>query len=212
MRRRILELTDDSHANVSSMARQLKSKYRDFVDYADVQQELYIWYLTHGHKIEEWAEQHHPKTVQAYIMKSLRNHGEKYCRSEKAARTGYSPDDEFFYTIQMCAEMLQLYFDPEWMLPAYQLGEHTSNKKPPSEGGNLMAMVADVGRAYESMSQGDRDLLRRIYDGERPVREAMEFEAMCNGITYAAQDMRIRRILGRLRKQLGGPAPFEEEQ
>lgn len=207
--RRPVEIPEEIHAAVSSCAKQLRSRYRDFAEYEDIQQELYIWYLKNHRKVEAWEDEYSTRTVQRLTMKALRNAGEKYCRAEKAERSGYAVEDEFFYTIPMVADMLTLYFDPDWMAPAVNVTGETA-KKPPQEGGNLMAMVADVGKAYEAMPEPDKELLARIYDGERPVREAIEFEALTNGITHGAQDRRIRRVIGRLRAGLGGPRPYEE--
>lgn len=206
-----IEFLEIDHANVSQVARQLTSRYRDYVEYEDVQQELYVWYIKHYRKVDAWREEHHEKTAQRLILKSLRNAGEKYCRKEKADKDGYEVEDEFFYSIGMVSDMLQLYFDPDWSAPTVTL-EHTSEKRPAGEGGNLMAMVADVGRCFEQMPEADQELLQRIYGGDYPVRDAMAYEAAMNDITIGAQDRRIRRVVGRLRAKLGGPRPYEEDE
>lgn len=195
-----------------SVAKQLRSRYAPWVEHADIVQELYVWLVQYGHKAVAWREEYDAKTADRLLARSLRNHGEKYCRNEKAVRSGYSPDDEFFYSISMIADILQLYFDPDYMEPgSIQLGR-TSSGKPASEGGNLMTMVADVGSAYQQMPAWDQAVLEEVYGGDRPVREALNFLALQWGISYGAADKRIRRILGRLRKNLGGPRPFEENE
>lgn len=207
----VTEIPESIHAAVASTARQLRSRYRDFAEYEDIQQELYIWYLKSHHKVAKWEEEHHPKTVQRLVMKSLRNCGEKYCRKEKADRLGYEPDDEFFYTIPMVADMLQMYFDPDWMMPrGIELTQQGGGGKPPQEGWNLPAMVADVGSAYEALPEPDRDLLWRVYGGDVPVREAIESLALEWDVTHNAADHRVRRVVGRVRAKLGGPRPHEE--
>lgn len=197
---------------VSSVARQLKSRYYDFVDREDVEQELWVWLLEHGDKVSVWDEQYEsPRTVERLIARSLRNAGEKFCRREKATKTGYEPEDEFFYSISMVADLLQLYFDPEYMFPgSIQYGESGSGK-PPQEGGNLQAMVADVGRAYEALSEHDQWLLALVYEGP-DRKDGITFLSVEWGVSYDAADKRIRRVLGRLRKNLGGPRPFEEDE
>lgn len=207
-----LEIPEFIHATVASVARQLRSRYRDYVEYEDVQQELYIWYLKGHHKVAKWEAEHHPKSVQRLVAKSLRNAGEKYCRKEKAAQVGYETDDEFFYTIPMVADMLQLYFDESWREPrGMGMSDKTSSGKPASEGWNLQAMVADVGQRYEQLGEADRELLAYVYDGTRPTREAISFLALEWQVTPNAADHRIRRVLGRIRAALGGPRPHEEE-
>lgn len=206
----VTEIPESIHAAVASVARQLRSRYRDFVEYEDVQQELYIWYIKNHRKVAAWEEEHHEKSVARLVNRSLRNAGEKYCRKQKAEMSGYEPDDEFFYSIPMVADMLQLYFDPDWMEPAaIQLGT-VSSGKPAEEGWNLQAMVADVGKCYEQMPTADQHLLREVYGGEVPVRDAIAWLALEWECTPNAADHRIRRVLGRLRAKLGGPRPYPE--
>lgn len=205
-----VEFLDIDHANVASVSRQLRAKYRGFVEYEDVQQELYLWYIRQYHKVEEWRENYHEKTAQRMILKSLHNVGETYCRREKAEASGYSPADEFFYSIRMVEDMLVLYFDPDWSAPSVAPHDEPVSHTPPSEGGNLMAMVIDVGHAFEKAATRDKDLLARIYGGDFPVSDAIAYEAAMNSITPSAQRKRIDRVLGRLRKELGGPNPNTE--
>lgn len=207
-----LPWTEADEAVLSSVARQLRSKYYGYVDVDDIRSELYVKLIELEEHIVEWREQHSPKVADRILARSLRNHGEKYCRREKAAYCGYEVDDEFFYSITMVAELLQLYFDPEYMMPgSIELGQ-TASGKPASESGNLQAMVADVGRAYEQMPQKDQEVLAFVYDGAAPVRDNLNFLALTWDCSYGAADKRIRRILGRLRKHLGGPRPYEETE
>lgn len=206
-----VEIPKHVHAAVDSAAKQIRSRFRDYVEYEDVAQELYIWYLKHTRKVAEWEDQYHPKSVQRLLVKSLRNAGEKYARREKAAKVGYEPEDEFFYSIPMIADMLQLYFDPHWREPkgmAYDQVKTSGGEA--SDGMNLVAMVADVGKAYEALSATDQELLRYVYAGD--PRAAITVLALEWDITPNAADHRIRRVLGRIRAALGGPKPYDEEE
>lgn len=207
---RVTEIPDLIQASVSSASRQLRSRYRDYCEYEDIQQELYIWYIKNHERVAAWEEQYHEKSVARLVAKSLRNAGEKYCRKQKALSVGYEPDDEFFYTIPMVADMLQLYFDPEWMEPRAIELTTSSSGKAPNEGWNLQAMVADVGRAYEALPASDQHLLREVYGGNVPVRDAIAWYALEWGITQNAADHRVRRVVGRVRAKLGGPRPYAE--
>lgn len=206
----VQEFTNEDNAAVSSASKILCSRYRDFVEYEDVQQELYIWLFKKYATVQGWREELSEKHAERTLIKSLRNAGERYCREQKAQMSGYEPDDEFFYTIPMVSDMLQLYFDPEWTAPPALEMTQTSGGKPPQEGWNLQAMVADVGKAYEAMPAKDQDLLHRIYGGESTVRDAIAFEALEWDVTIGAADRRIRRVVGRIRSQLGGPRPYKE--
>ena len=205
------EYTNQDHAAIASATKILVSRYRGYVEYQDVQQELYLWLFKNYDKAERWRAEHGEAHAERMVVKALRNCGERYCRSEKSEKDGYSTDDEFFYSIPMVADLLQLYFDPDWMMPGGLELTTTSDGKPASEGGNLIAMVADVGRAYEALPAPDRALLEEVYD--RPshdVGNAIAVLALHWEITQTAANSRIRRVVGRLRAKLGGPSPYRE--
>ena len=205
--------TPADEAAVSSAARILRAKYRNFVDYADIQQELYLWLILNYEKVQNWRETRDEEHAERTLVRALRNAGERYCRNEKAEQSGYSTEDEFFYSIPMVADLLQLYFDPDWMMPNGLELDKTSGGTPAQEGGNLMAMVADVGRAYGALPAPDKALLREIYDNDdQGVRDAVAVKSLDWDCSLSAANSRIRRVVGRLRAQLGGPAPWRNEE
>jgi len=208
---KVAEFTELDNAAVASASRILTSRYRAYCEYEDIQQELYVWMVKKYDKVLEWREEYSEKHAERMLVRALRNAGERYCRDEKAQQTGYEPSDEFFYTIPMVSDMLQLYFDPDWTAPAALQLTQTSGGKPPQEGWNLQAMVADVGKGYSHLSRTDQELLKRVFGGEVPVRDAIALEALWWGITVGAADRRIRRVVGRIRSQLGGPRPWRNE-
>lgn len=207
-RRSTIEFTPADLAAIASACKIVQAKYRGYVDFEDLQSECYVWLLANYKRVEEWREEYSEKHAERTVLKGLRNAAERYARREKAAFEGYKPDDEFFYSIPMVADMLKLYFDPErFAVPAQVLGQ-TSSGKPASEGGNLMAMVADVGRAYEALPAHDRQLLFWVYGSGV---QAENIQALANEweVTFSAANMRVRRIVGRVRAQLGGGSPYD---
>lgn len=207
---RVKEFTEADHSAVTSAARILRSRYRDYCEYEDIQQELYLYLIKKYESVLFWREAYSEDHSHRMVVKMLRNFGEKWCRDQKADLVGYEPEDEFFYTIPMVQDMLQLYFDPDWMMPPALEPVQGSGGKPPEEGFNLPAMVADVGKAYERLPQGDRELIHRVFGGDLPVRDAIAVEALNWEVTQGAADRRIRRVCGRIRSQLGGPRPYPE--
>lgn len=194
------------HSAVASATRILTSRYHDHVSFEDVQQECYLWLFSNYYRANAWREKYEPTHAERTLTKALRNAGERFCRAEKAEHEGYVPEDEFFYSIPMVRDLLQLSFDKDWMVPgSVQLGSISSGT-PANEGGNLMTMVADIKRAFDTLADHDRALLERVYASHDPDQEtavlALEWD-----ITTKAADMRLRRILGRLRAALGGPNP-----
>lgn len=205
------EFIPPDHAAVTSAAKILTSRYREYVDYADVQQELYLWLFSHYDRVDKWREAYDQVRAERTIIKALRNVGERYCRTEKAHKIGYEPEDEFFYSIPMVADLLALSFDPDWMMPtAVELGS-TKSGKPPGEGGNLMAMVADVKRAFAGLPEPDRRLLRRCYGHGVRTSEVLIELSLEWGISATAANSRVRRVVGRLRAALGGPSPYGKD-
>ena len=194
------------------VAKQLHSRYRGFVDLEDIRQQLWVWVLTHTAKLEEWTEEHHPKAVERLVATSLRRYGERYCRKEKAAQSGYETDDEHFYSLAVIADMLTLHLDPEWSEPqGVELEGRTSGGRPPQEGWNLQAMVADVGKEFERLSLSDKELLRQVYETGDPRDNIAALAIDWGDITWNAANHRVRRVLGRIRVALGGPDPWRDE-
>ena len=207
-----IEFDNRDRAAIATACKILCSKYRGYVDRADVEQELFLWLWTHYDRAERWREEFEERHAERTLTKALRNAGERYCRKEKAAQVGYDPEDEAFYSIGMVADLLQLYFDDDWMIPQGLELTRTSGGRPASESGELMAMVADAGRAYEALPAPDRELLFSIYGGkEGTVADATAAKSIDWGISYAAASARIRRVVGRVRANLGGPSPYGKE-
>lgn len=209
----MIEMTAEDFACVGSAARQLRSRYRDFAEYDDILQELWLWMYGNYEHVERWRAEFSEAHARNTLMRSLKNAGERYCRKEKAAICGYSVDDEFFYTVPMVANLLALHFDPTWSAPRGQAydTDRTSGGSAPQESGNLVAMIADVSRAYDQASAEDRALLKEVYGGEYPVQTVVESKAAEWDCTIQAAQKRINRAVGRLRAFLGGPTPYRKD-
>lgn len=202
------QFVEADHAAINSATKILFSRYRQYLDFGDIQQELYLWLFLNYDKAMGWRELLSSRHAERSLIKALRRAGERVCRAEKAQQTGYLTEDEFFYSVGMVADLLALHFTPDWMIPnGIELNQPQSHK-PPQEGGNLMAMIADVGKAYQSMSTYDKVLLEKVYGLDVVSSDAIAGLALDWGITYSAADNRVRRVVGRLRSKLGGPNPW----
>jgi hypothetical protein len=206
------ELTEADYAALESAAKQVASRYRGYVDFNDLIQECFVWLLENYRKVEGWRDEYSDKHAERMLVRSLKNACERYARKEKAEFDGYSVDDEFHYSLPVVANMLRLYFDPDrFATPSISLGQHVSGGAPASEGGNLMTMVADVGRVYEQMPMHDRVLLHSVYAGGDP-KDNIQALAEEWGTSWDGANGRVRRVVGRLREKLGGPNPWNEEK
>lgn len=205
------EFIESDHAAINSASKILYSRYRDYLDYGDIQQELYLWLFLNYDKATGWRESLGVRHAERSIIKALRRAGERICRAEKAKVVGYAPEDEFFYSVPTVADLLSLLFDPDWMVPnGIELSQPPSHK-PPQEGGNLVVMVADVRKAFDAMPLTDQILLKKVYGLDVVTSDAIAGLALDWGITYSAADNRVRRVVGRLRSKLGGPNPWGGE-
>lgn len=199
--------TAPDHAAVASATKILFSRYRNYVEYEDVQQELYLWLLKNFDKVDRWRTEYSERHAERTLVKALRNAGERYCRTEKAERDGYAVEDEFFYSIPMIADLLWLSFDEAWCAPK---GIDYTEQKSPSVGPDLVTMVSDVTKAYETLPDPDQSLLRYVYGGDRTVSEAIASKSVEWGVSQSAANSRIRRVVGRVRAALGGENPWKE--
>lgn len=214
MSRRVIpsQFSEADLSAIESASKIVASRYRGYVDYNDLTQECFLWLVEHYSKVLAWREEYSELHAERRVIKAMRNACEKYARKEKAQFDGYEPQDEFFYSIPVVADMLRLYLDPDRLtMPGQDQGPKVSGGTPAQEGGNLMAMVADVGRAYEALPDHDKHLLHYVYGTGEPA-DNIGFLSTSWGITTGAADMRVRRVVGRLRERLGGGSPYEKDE
>jgi hypothetical protein len=214
MSRRVMpeRFTEEDLSALESASKIVASRYRGYVDYSDLTQECFLWLIENYSKVLAWREEYGEKHASRTLIKALRHACERYARKEKAQVDGYEPADEFFYSIPVVANMLRLYFDPErFTLPAQDLSPRVSGGAPAQEGGNLMAMVADVGRSYEALPPHDKRLLAFVYSTGDP-QENLSLLATEWECSPDAARLRVGRVVGRLRERLGGASPYGGEK
>jgi DNA-directed RNA polymerase specialized sigma24 family protein len=174
------------------------------VDREDIKQSLYEWFVSHPKKLTEW-EGFSKKSAQNLLYRSLRNQALDYCLYWKAKSLGYEPSDLFYYEPAVV----------EAILPAVLRGDITEAPvlnlgmpgKPsaPAEGGNMMAMMAEVKAAYLKLSTEDRHILYHKY------ANSLSNAAIAEELALPSDDaarMRHNRAIKRLITRLGGFRPF----
>lgn len=219
-----------------TVAKRMSSGQQGYAEYSDLYQECLVWFVEHERTAQEYNED--GRRGRGKMFAALRNQCRQYIRAQRAARDGYSPDDQFYYSIGMIETLLPFIFGnmdypvdngtdsgansqrardirQDWA-KVFEAGSNeqgrknpdTINRKGRSNGqSDLPAMVADVAVGYHTLNETDRDLLANIYASGDP-RQNMQDEAAHLGITVDAMRERKRRAIGRLRKPLGGGAPF----
>lgn len=188
---------------VSHVADEYNKKY-SMVDREDIRQSLYEWFVSHPRKLTEW-EGLGKKSAQNLLYRSLRNQALDYCQQWKAKSIGYELSDLYFYEPAVV----------EALLPAVLRGDVTEAPvlnlgmpgKPsaPAEGGNMMAMMAEIKAAYLKLNTEDRHILYHKYANS--LTNAAIAEELALPSDDAAR-MRHNRAIKRLITRLGGFRPF----
>ena len=178
-------------------------RYRRWgVETEDVAQELRIWVFRHPQKIEDW-ESGDLEGADKLVARSLRNEASRYCQQMKAQYLGYSYDDLTFYSRNELKTLLDAMFDREaWSEPPVS-EDGGRSPRDPATGGNWIAMLADVSRAFDQLSTHDKELLRRFHLD----RMTNVMLAELAGVSPQAMSAKHHKALNRLLKLLGGDRP-----
>ena len=184
---------------VAHVADEYSKKYT-MVAREDIKQSLYEWFVSHPKKLTEW-EGFSKKSAQNLLYRSLRNQALDYCQHWKAKSLGYEVSDLFFYDADVV----------EALLPAVLRGDVTEAPvlnlgmpgKPsaPAEGGNMMAMMAEIKAAYLKLNTEDKHILYHKYAG------SLSYSGIAEELALPSDDaarMRHNRAIKKLITRLGG--------
>lgn len=198
----------------SQAAATVASRYRGFADLDDIRSEVMLWCFStksrgpeKGVANEVWIREElegddgRPTPWgEKNVLRQFTRIGTRWARREKAAKEGYEPQDEFFYSRGMLEEFLPHVWTTAVLERAGEPG--TRSHKDPAEGGDLAAMVQDVRFAYGLLTPRQQDLLSRRYRyNVEPELLAQEEECALSTL-YA----RVGRILDAMVETLGGVA------
>lgn len=202
------ELLDEFTPMVFQIAKEYGRKYQ-MVDAFDIQQECWLWFVSHPNKVREWKKLEDQKDATRLFARSLRNAAHDYCVKEKAARQGYETEDNFWYTKQLIKILLPAAISNDWKR-VEKLSSEVRSTKSPSESGDWMAHAADVRKAFQKLSDKDRALVFAFYvkdaDGDSLHKDFGGEKVSAN-----ATMMQANRALNKMVKHLGGFAPYTEK-
>lgn len=126
----------------------ISKRYRNYVTFEDVTNEIYVWLYDHRSKVRKWLSSSPQQTTR--IFRSFYDTARGYAEKEKATRVGYEVEDVAWYSYQLVEGLLPLALDSDFYPESVNEREReapSSNRRPPSEGGELMTMVIDIRRA-----------------------------------------------------------------
>ena len=199
---------------VFSVARTIFSRYRNFVEREDVVQECWSWYYSRAEHFNQLLSEEN--TVQRVINEKrmawqMKRHAERYARREKATRSGYKLTDEAFYDTVVIAQLLPHVIasvvDNTVLEQAQNLINDGQPKKQsaPAEGGNLLATLIDIKKAYLKLDVVDKDILIKRYHENLTLQELATYLECA----ISTADRRCQNSLRRLQNNLGGESPYQ---
>lgn len=201
------ELIDDVNVVVTSCAHQLAREYYHWVTADDIRQEMWIWVIKHPDKVRDWmTREEKPERAQGAkaLAKTLLRMGQIYCRKEKATKSGYLPQDEYFYTRPLVTALVEALCN-EGKMQVNLVDDSTRKSKLDSEGNDVLALLADVDLALRCLEDQQQVLVIRMCGlGESAAEIAAE-----EGVTRQAVENRLNRALDRMIKELGGEYPYK---
>jgi len=199
---------------VFSVAKTIFSRYRSFVEREDVVQECWAWYYSrHEHFNQLFSEENPIQRVinEKRIAWQMKRHAERYARKEKATKSGYKLADEAFYDTVVIAQLLPHVIasvvDNTVLEQAQNLINDGQPKKQsaPAEGGNLLATLIDIKKAYLKLDVMDKDILIKRYHENLTLQELASYLECA----VSTADRRCQNSLRRLQNNLGGESPYQ---
>lgn len=199
---------------VPAVANSICNKFRGWVERDDVKQELFLWALNRQSQYfdqlneENRERREHNERRVAFQMRRV---AERYARKEKARKAGYQTTDEAFYdtaTIaQLMPHILASVIEGTVLEQAQELINDGQPRKQstPAEGGNLLAILIDIKRAYLKLEEYDKVLLRMRYYDNATLQEIAQFLECA----VSTADRRCTSSLRRLQDRLGGDTPWQ---
>lgn len=197
-----------------SVANTVYKQYKKFVERDDVKQECMQWAMSRAAYIneqlgEENVEQRrHNEQKIAWQMSRA---AERYCRKEKATRSGYQLGDEAYYQTAMLGQLLPFVIasiiDGTVLEQAQEMIRDGQPKgsSSPAEGGNLLSMLIDIKKCYEQLEQEDQRILVLRYHENLTLAQIGEV-LECH---HSTADRRCNHALRELNNKLGGPSPYQ---
>ena len=197
-----------------SVAGTIYRRYKNYVERDDIKQECMAWAITRTAYITEQMNEPNEerrKHNEQRIAYQMRRVAERYARKEKASKSGYQTTDEAYYESAGIGQLLPFVIASvidgtvlEQVQQMVQDGQ-PKGKSSPAEGGNLLATLIDIKRAYLSLDVDEQKLLRlRHHENATLQQIAAVFEC-----AVSTADRRCNNAMRKLIEQLGGPSPWQ---
>jgi DNA-directed RNA polymerase specialized sigma24 family protein len=186
---------------VRSAAARSYAAQRGFVETDDLMQEGYEWVLKNQARVNEWVEEGREGFAQ--LHQALYRAMHRYTMRQRYLKDGTKPGDYFFYQLAVIQDLLPEAFDnePNYGQSASDLNAGVRSGKPLSEGGDRMAMIADVKAGLASLDSGDYALMVIKY-GQGEVLPDTEIAQLLE-VHQTTVNRNVNRVLRKIAKHLG---------
>ena len=202
----VTELDQTIYELAHSVANTIYRRYKAYVERDDIKQEILAWSLGRNiylalelSEVDTDKRKHNEQRI-AWQMRRV---AERYARKEKASKSGYQTSDEAYYESATVGQLLPFVIasvlDGTVLEQAQQMIQdgQPKGKSSPAEGGNLLAMLIDMKKAYLKLEEEDQTLLRL-----QQIAQLLE-------CATSTADRRCAHSLRKLIDNLGGASPFQ---
>jgi DNA-directed RNA polymerase specialized sigma24 family protein len=199
---------------VPSVAGTIYRRYNKYVERDDIKQECMAWAMGRSAYInEQMSEENEERRRhnEQRIAWQMRRAAERYARKEKASKSGYQTQDEAYYESATIGQLLPFVIasvlDGTVLEQAQQMVQdgQPKGKSSPSEGGNLLATLIDLKKAYLELEVEDQMLLR-LRHHELFTLQQIAGQLEC---AVSTADRRCNASLRKLIDNLGGQSPWQ---
>ena len=199
---------------VASVVSVTYRRYRGYTEKPDLTQEAWACVLSRADQFNELLDEESDiqrKWNEKKIAWQLKRNLERYSRKEKAAKSGYQINDEGFYDTITIAQLLPFVIKSSVLNSALEQSQILVNdgtpRKPaaPAEGGNLLAMLVDIKKAYELIDKDDQEILRLRYYDNLTLQLIAEYLECA----VSTADRKCNQALRRLQDKIGGDSPWQ---
>lgn len=213
---------------MKATANRLSRKWKE--DRDDVAQELYLWIfskLDYNFFDEDQIDDEEYDENLRRFRSSVSWAGERYCRQAKAEREGYSPGDEYFYSIPQLIILLPVLInDGVQASPPVTRGDSVKRSVDAAEGGGHLASMIDLDVALEKLDKRYQDRLKLRFGALAGFSDEScaglsqsdivtltglhpETYKSILGVTKDQVASRVKTSLIKLQNQLGGRSPWK---
>ena len=207
------ELHPTLYELVPSVAYSIVNKFKGWVDADDVRQECYLWAIGRGQHFTDLLNEENPdkrEQNEKRIAYQMRRVAERYARKEKARKAGYKVGDEAFYDTSTIAQLIPFIIASVVEGTVLEQAQEMINdgtprkQSTPAEGGNLLAILIDLKKAYLKLGQEDKTILQMRYHDNFTLNQIAQYLECA----ISTADRRSTSALRRLQDRLGGETPW----